>query len=75
MGTAPSAPEALQSADALAIVTEWKKFRTPDFGAIKATLRTPVECNGRNLYAPAVVAVLGLEYHCTGRPPPLRARR
>jgi len=70
-----AAAEALQGADALAIVTEWKEFRTPDFEAIKAALRTPVVFDGRNLYEPEVMAAFGLEYHCTGRPPPLRARR
>ena len=62
-----SAAAALEGADALAIVTEWKEFRTPDFEAIKATLRTPVVFDGRNLYEPAVMAALGLEYHCVGR--------
>jgi UDPglucose 6-dehydrogenase len=64
---AASAAEALQGADALAIVTEWKEFRTPDFEAIKAALRTPVVFDGRNLYEPAVMAAFGLEYHCIGR--------
>ena len=62
-----SAAAALEGADALAIVTEWKEFRTPDFEAIKAALRTPVVFDGRNLYEPAVMAALGLEYHCVGR--------
>ncbi len=62
-----SAPEALQGADALAIVTEWKEFRTPDFEAIKAALRTPVVFDGRNLYEPALMAGLGIEYYCIGR--------
>ena len=53
--------------DALAIVTAWKEFRTPDFEAIKAALRTPVVFDGRNLYEPAAMAALGLEYHCIGR--------
>ena len=69
-----AAAEALQGADALAIVTEWKEFRTPDFEAIKAALRTPVVFDGRNLYEPEVMAAFGLEYHCIGRPPPLRER-
>ena len=51
----------------LAIVTEWKEFRTPDFEAIKASLRTPVVFDGRNLYEPVVMAAFGLEYHCIGR--------
>jgi UDPglucose 6-dehydrogenase len=44
--------EALDGADALAIVTEWKEFRSPDFDAIKAKLKTPVIFDGRNLYDP-----------------------
>ncbi|MDP1537822.1 MAG: UDP-glucose/GDP-mannose dehydrogenase family protein [Burkholderiales bacterium] len=62
-----SAAAALQGADALAIVTEWKEFRTPDFEAIRATLRTPVVFDGRNLYQPSMMAAFGLEYHCIGR--------
>ena len=54
--------------DALTIVSQWKEFRTPDFEAIKSALRTPVVFDGRNLYEPAVMAELGLEYHCIGRP-------
>ncbi len=62
-----SAAAALQGADALPIVTEWKAFRTPDFEAVKAALRTPVVFDGRNLYEPSVMAAFGLEYHCIGR--------
>ena len=54
-----SAAAALHGADALAIVTEWKEFRTPDFEAIKAALRTPVVFDGRNLYEPSAMAVFG----------------
>ena len=46
-------------ADALAIVTEWKEFRTPDFEAIKAALRTPVVVDGCNLYEPSAMVVFG----------------
>ena len=63
-----SAAAALQGADALTIVTEWKEFRTPDFEAIRKALRTPVVFDGRNLYEPAMMASFGLEYHCIGRP-------
>jgi UDPglucose 6-dehydrogenase len=63
-----SAGEALQGADALAIVTEWKEFRTPDFDAIRTTLRLPLVFDGRNLYDPALPAASGIEYHCIGRP-------
>jgi len=63
-----SAAAALEGADALAIVTEWKEFRTPDFEAIRTALRTPVVFDGRNLYEPKTMAAFGLEYHCIGRP-------
>ena len=47
-----SALAALEGADALAIVTEWQEFRSPDFAAIKAKLKTPAIFDGRNLYDP-----------------------
>ena len=55
-------------ADALAIVTEWKAFRSPDFDELKRRLATPVIFDGRNLYEPAAVRALGFEYHAIGRP-------
>jgi UDPglucose 6-dehydrogenase len=62
-----SALEALDGADALAVVTEWQEFRSPDFAAIKAKLRTPAIFDGRNLYDPAVVKGHGIEYYAIGR--------
>lgn len=59
--------EALQDADALLLVTEWKQFRNPDFGAIKRKLRSPVIFDGRNQYDPAEVEELGFEYFGIGR--------
>ena len=59
---------ALEDADALAIVTEWKAFRSPDFARIKNALNEPVIFDGRNLYDPAAVAAAGLEYQAIGRP-------
>jgi len=58
---------ALVGADALAIVTEWKEFRSPDFARIASTLKTPVIFDGRNLYEPAVVREAGLDYQPIGR--------
>ncbi len=58
---------ALQGADALAIVTEWKVFRSPDFSAIKGQLKHPVIFDGRNLYDPAVLKREGIEYYPIGR--------
>jgi UDPglucose 6-dehydrogenase len=60
--------DALRGADALAIVTEWKTFRAPDFGQMARLLQDRVIFDGRNLYDPATVARHGLHYHCIGRP-------
>jgi UDPglucose 6-dehydrogenase len=62
-----SALHAVDGADALAIVTEWQEFRSPDFAALKAKLKTPVIFDGRNLYDPAVLKSLGFEYFPIGR--------
>ncbi len=59
--------DALDGADALAIVTEWKEFRSPDFDAIRATLKLPVIFDGRNLYDPATPRKAGLDYFPIGR--------
>jgi len=61
--------EALEGADALAIVTEWQEFRSPDFAAIKKALATPAIFDGRNLYDPAALRAQGLEYYPIGRKP------
>jgi len=50
----------------LAIITEWQEFRSPDFDAIKARLKTPAIFDGRNLYDPEQVARHGLEYYPIG---------
>ena len=62
-----SAIDALEGADALAIVTEWQEFRSPDFAAIRQKLKTPAIFDGRNLYDPAAVRAQGLEYFPIGR--------
>jgi UDPglucose 6-dehydrogenase len=67
--------EALQSADALVIVTEWKSFRSPDLEAIRAALKAPLIFDGRNLFDPAAMRDAGFEYAAVGRslPPPAAA--
>ena len=62
-----SAQDALQGADALAIVTEWQEFRSPDFEAIKSTIKDPVIFDGRNLYDPELLSTLGITYYAIGR--------
>ncbi len=64
---ADSPMSALDKADALVIVTEWKEFRSPDFEAIKSVLKNPVIFDGRNLYDPKFVRGLGIEYFAIGR--------
>ena len=62
-----SALAAVEGADALAVVTEWQEFRSPDFAAIKSRLKTPAIFDGRNLYEPAALRRLGFEYYPIGR--------
>jgi len=62
-----SSVETLTGADGLAIVTEWREFRSPDFDHIKSTLKTPVIFDGRNLYDPAHLARDGFSYYAIGR--------
>ena len=61
--------QALQGADCLAIVTEWKTFRVPDFDAMARLLADRMVFDGRNLYDPALLARHGLGYASIGRAP------
>jgi len=61
-------PEAaLEGADALAVVTEWNVFRSPDFRTIKAALTSPVIFDGRNIYDPQLLEGEGITYYGIGR--------
>ena len=62
-----SSDETLNGADALAIVTEWQEFRSPDFDTLKSTLKDPVIVDGRNLYNPDHMKELGFTYFGIGR--------
>ena len=62
-----SSEEAITGSDALAIVTEWQEFRSPDFQLLKDKLADAVIFDGRNLYDPDVVEALGLTYYGIGR--------
>jgi len=59
--------DAVKGADALALVTEWKPFRNPDFEAMKRLMRAPIIFDGRNQYEPGQVRALGFEYFGIGR--------
>ena len=63
-----SPAETLQGADCLAIVTEWKIFRVPDFEQLARLLKDRMIFDGRNLYEPEIVARHGLGYYSIGRP-------
>lgn len=58
---------ALNDADALVIVTEWKAFRSPDFDQVIQKLKSPIIFDGRNLYEPQAMQELGIEYQGIGR--------
>ena len=67
------ASEALQGADALVVVTEWKQFRSPDFARLQRLLKDAVVFDGRNLYEPAEIEAAGLAYYGIGRGRSIRA--
>jgi UDPglucose 6-dehydrogenase len=64
---APTAYDALAGADALAIVTEWREYRNPDFARMKQLLARPLVVDGRNLYDPSRLAAHGFTYDSIGR--------
>jgi UDPglucose 6-dehydrogenase len=64
---AASPAAALDGADALIVVTEWKAFWSPDFPALRAALKEPAVFDGRNIYDPAAVEAAGLAYYGIGR--------
>ena len=59
--------DALKSADAMVLVTEWKRFRSPDFEAMKELLNQPVIFDGRNQYDPEYMTEMGFAYYGIGR--------
>ena len=64
---------ALEGADALVVVTEWKQFRSPDFARLKAALADAVVFDGRNMYEPNDAEAAGLAYYGIGRGRSLKA--
>lgn len=61
------AEDVFEGADGLAVVTEWKAFRSPDFSRMRRGLREPVLFDGRNLYEPQRVEAAGIAYYGIGR--------
>lgn len=62
-----NAYDALEGADALVVVTEWKQFRSPDFVRLREMLNDAVVFDGRNLYDPQDIEAAGLAYYGIGR--------
>jgi UDPglucose 6-dehydrogenase len=62
-----SAQAAVKGSDALAIVTEWQEFRSPDFQFIRDELNYPLIFDGRNLYDPDLMTAQGITYYAIGR--------
>lgn len=58
--------DAIENAEALAIVTEWNEFRNPDFDHMKMMMASPVVFDGRNVYDPQQVRELGFYYSGIG---------
>jgi UDPglucose 6-dehydrogenase len=58
---------ALDDADALVVVTEWKAFRSPDLERIRASLKEPVIFDGRNIFEPKAIEAAGIAYYGIGR--------
>jgi UDPglucose 6-dehydrogenase len=63
---ADSPMQAVQGADALIVMTDWKAFKSPNFALLKGMLKQPVIFDGRNLYDPAI-RTQGFEYFAIGR--------
>ena len=60
--------DAIQSSNALVVLTEWLVFRSPDFEMIKRDLSHPVVFDGRNIYSPDFMEQFGFTYYSIGRP-------
>ena len=58
--------DAVQGADALALITEWTEFRVPNWEKVGAAMKTKVVFDGRNLYRSAIVAEAGFDYYGIG---------
>jgi UDPglucose 6-dehydrogenase len=63
----PTMYEAVEGADALVLVTEWKQFRLPDWALIRRTMRGNVLIDGRNIYETEEMNDLGFYYDRIGR--------
>ncbi len=60
--------DAIEDADALAVITEWNAFRTPDYNKILSSLKEPIVFDGRNVFDPEDMKERGFVYSSIGRP-------
>ena len=70
-----SKEEAINGADALLVLTEWKEFRFSDILEIKKLLKRPIIIDGRNMFKPQDMTRAGFVYYSMGRPPVLNDER
>jgi len=59
--------EAVDQADALLVLTEWKEFRLPNWQRIATSMKRPIVIDGRNIYDSQEMEANGFEYHCIGK--------
>src|SRR3954454_10806818 len=64
---AASAAEAIDGADAVVLVTEWREVGDLDFGEVAEAMRGTLIVDGRNFFDPEAVAAAGLTYEGIGR--------
>ncbi|AOO80406.1 UDP-glucose dehydrogenase family protein [Bosea vaviloviae] len=67
VGFAEGPYDCIEGADALVIITEWNAFRALDLKRVKASLKSPVVVDLRNIYRPQEMKALGFTYHGIGR--------
>lgn len=59
--------DAIEGADVLVIVTEWKEFRSPDFKKIKSNLSKNIIFDGRNQFKNSLMEKMGIKYYAVGK--------
>lgn len=59
--------DAVNDADAVALLTEWKQFRVPSWAVVRKAMKGDLVVDGRNIYESSDLADEGLRYHCIGK--------
>ena len=59
--------EAVQGADALILLTEWKEFRLPNWEIVSKVMKRKVVIDGRNIFDSQELEEAGFIYHCIGK--------